>query len=62
MSTQTEKVPQMAAVRFGKLEPVVQKWRDAHPGVPLSRLLRKGLKLALRDVAGKRYAELVEGN
>jgi hypothetical protein len=60
MSAQTEKVPDMAGIRFGELKPVVQKWRDAHPGVPLSKLLRTGLKMALRDVAGKRYANLVD--
>jgi hypothetical protein len=35
---------------------------NEHPGVPLAKLARVGLKLALKSYAGKKHAKLVETN
>ena len=53
-------VPECLGLRAGDLKPVLEKWAKEHPGAPWSYLLRKALKRELKDVAGKRYAHLVQ--
>lgn len=43
-----------------ELEPLVQLWMKKNPHAKPSHLVRLGLKLALKPIAGKRYAHLVE--
>jgi hypothetical protein len=43
-----------------ELAPLVSKWIKQNPGVPTSRLVQRGLRLALRGIAGKRHSHLVE--
>jgi hypothetical protein len=58
-TTETPAVPECIGMRTGELKPVLQKWAEKHPGVPWGYLLRKALKRELKEIAGKRYAELV---
>ena len=53
-------VPPMIGIGTGELEPLLEKWRADHCGVPWSELIRRGLKKELKPYAGKRYAHLVE--
>lgn len=53
-------IPKVLSARVGDLEPLVAKWMDANPNVNQSHLVLRGLRLALRPMAGKRYAHLVE--
>jgi hypothetical protein len=38
--------------RVGDLAPLLAKWMDRHPGVPVSNLVRDGVEMALRDYFG----------
>lgn len=51
--------PNIIGARIGDLEPLVKKWMERNPGVATSHLVRRGLKLALAPLAGKRHAHLV---
>jgi len=53
--------PEVLSARVLDLEPLVAKWISKNPNVATSHLVRLGLKLALRPLAGKRFAHLVEG-
>lgn len=53
-------VPKILACRPGELKPVIQHWMDRYPELDTTFLLKRGLRLALRDVAGKRFAHLVD--
>lgn len=55
-----KKVPKVVGARVGELEPLVAIWMNQNRGVPTSNLVQRGLRLALREVAGKRYAHLVD--
>ena len=64
MKRETTKVPQMVGARLkdkdSDLTPLVELWIKKNPNVNTSHLVRRGLKLALAEVAGKRYAHLLE--
>jgi hypothetical protein len=47
-------------VRVNELKPLINKWKAKNPDVPVTRLMRRALKMALKPLAGKRYAHLVE--
>jgi hypothetical protein len=53
-------VPKVVSARVNELAPLVSKWIKQNPGVPTSRLVQRGLRLALRGIAGKRHSHLVE--
>ena len=50
----------LVGTRTGELSPLVELWMKKNPGVNTSHLVRRGLKLALAPLAGKRYAHLVK--
>ncbi len=53
-------VPKIMACRPGELAPLIQVWLDRHPYADHTLLLKKGLRLALKPYAGKKFAKLVE--
>jgi hypothetical protein len=53
-------IGEIIGVQVGDLRPLIDEWRRKNPKAPASALLRQGLKLALKPLAGKRYAHLVE--
>jgi len=55
-----KKTPEVLSARILDLEPLVAKWIAQNPNVAPSHLVRVGLKMALRPLAGKRFAHLVE--
>lgn len=54
------KIPTTIGARTNSLAPLVELWMKKNPGVNTSHLVRRGLKLALAPLAGKRYAHLVK--
>lgn len=54
------KSSKMVGTRTQELAPLVELWMKKNPGVNTSHLVRRGLKLALAPLAGKRYAHLVK--
>lgn len=59
--TAEKEVPKMVGARLNELAPLVERWMKKNPGVPTSKLVQRGLRLALKDIAGKRYEHLVQG-
>jgi hypothetical protein len=57
-----DKVPVVVSTRVHDLAPLVAKWIKKNPGVPTSKLVYDAIKEALKPLAGKRHAEIVEGN
>ncbi len=53
-------VPKILAFRPAELTPLIQLFLDRNPGVKLTDLQRRGIKLALKEFAGKKHAHLVE--
>lgn len=53
-------VPQVVGARVGELAPLVGKWIKQNPNAKVSCLVKRGLKLALKPLAGKRQLHLVE--
>ncbi len=55
-------VPDMIGIRTREFEPLLRKWRSQNKRVPWSELLRESLRRnpTMQQLAGKRYAHLVE--
>lgn len=52
-------IPKVIGASTVGLEPLLEKWRKEHLGVPWSVLIRRGLKKELAPLAGKRHAHLL---
>jgi hypothetical protein len=50
----------VASTRLGELKPLVEIYLRKNRGSKVSHLVLRGIKLALKPYAGKRYAHLVE--
>jgi len=59
MKPTKRKLPAVVAFRPGELAPLMEHYLNLNPGITTARLIRRGLKLVLRDCAGKRYGHLL---
>lgn len=59
MNEPKAKIPTVIGLKTTELAPILIRWKRANKGVPWSELIRRGLKHELAEVAGKRYAHLL---